>query len=149
MIGYGTLMWYRVSIHWVIVIIGMHMEDYMWSTTYCNLKREGPENTAHWLPSTNPGVHVLLSHSHTTQTSKNTAHNLPTDSFRQASRDRRHANIFFLHNNRTRFRWIHLLPYTFTQIPARETLLLHYRLCTFPKAQACFSSEMFTKAPDS
>jgi len=31
-------MWYRVSIHWVIVIIGMHMEDYMWSTTYCNLK---------------------------------------------------------------------------------------------------------------
>jgi len=32
-------MWYMVSIHWVIVIIGMHMEYYMRSTTYNILKK--------------------------------------------------------------------------------------------------------------
>lgn len=39
-IGYETLMWYKVSIHWVILIIGMHMEDYMRSTTYNIYKKK-------------------------------------------------------------------------------------------------------------
>jgi len=49
----------------------------------------------------------------------------------------------------SRFYNIHLLPRPFTQMPARETLSLHYRLYAFPKSTRSLFHQMFTKTPDS
>jgi hypothetical protein len=40
---------------------------------------------------------------------------------------------------------IHLLPHPFTQMPSKETLSLHCRLCTFPESTSIVFHQKFTK----
>ncbi len=97
------------------------------------------KHTAHWLLSTNPGVHVLLIYS--TQFRPSITHNTLTAYWLF------HTNItrskmykcFAFTQQQSRFYNIHLLPRPFTQMPTRETFSLHYRLYTFPESTSLLS----------
>jgi hypothetical protein len=116
---------------------------------YCNQKERVRKHTAHWLPSTNPGVHVLLIYS--TQFRPSISHNTLTAYwlFQTNITRSKTYKCFASTQQQSRFYSIHLLPRPFTQMPARETLSLHYRLCTFPESTNLLFHQMFTKTPNS
>jgi len=100
-------------------------------SSYCNQKERVWKHTAHW-PSTNPGVHVLLIYS--TQFRPSISHSTLTAYwlFQTNITRSKTYKCFASTQQQNRFYNIHLLPRPFTQMPARETLSLHYKLCTFP-----------------
>jgi hypothetical protein len=97
-------------------------------------KRGSEKHIAHWLPSTNPNVHVLLIYfTHTDLQSSRHSNCLLTLSYAHyRSKTYKHSNIADL----TAF---HLMPRPFTQMSTKETLTLHYRLCTFPESTSFLS----------
>ncbi len=97
------------------------------------------KHTAHWLPSTNPGVHVLLIYS--TQFRPSITHNtLATYWLFQMNITRSKTyKCFASTQQESRSYNIHLLPRPLTHMPTRETLTLHYRLYTFPENTSLLS----------
>jgi hypothetical protein len=103
---------------------------------WCNQKERVRNHTTHWLPSTNPGVHVLLSYS--TQFRPPIFHNtlIAYWLFQMNITRLKTYKCFASTQQQGRFHSIHLLPRPFTQTPAREILLLHYKLYTFPESSS-------------
>ncbi len=105
-------------------------------------------HTAHWLPSTNPGVHVLLSYS--TQFKPLIFHNTltPTNSSRRTLQDQRRTTALLPHNNRAYFTVsISCLAHSHRRHQGK----LSYYITDYihsPKAQAFFPSNVH-KTPDS
>jgi hypothetical protein len=143
---------------------------------YCNQKERVRKHTAHWLPLTNPGAHVLLIYStqfrpsithitltafneprrpcspdllHTVQTFDNTQHiSLPTDPFRRTLQDQKCTNALLPHNNRTNFAVS--ISYLSHSHRCQLGKLSHYitDYIHSPKARACSPSNVH-KTPDS
>jgi hypothetical protein len=106
---------------------------------HCNQKERVWNHTTHWLPSTNPCVHILLMYS--TQFRPSIFHNTLTAYllFQTNITRSKTYKCFTSTQQHSRFHSIHLLPRPFTQMLARETLSLHYRLYTFPESTSVLS----------
>jgi len=107
------------------------------------------KHIAQCLPSTNPGVHVLLIY--LTQFRPSNSHSTLTAYwlFQTNITRSKTYKCFASTQQQSKFYNIHLLFRPFTQMLARETLSLHYRLCTFPESTNLLFHQMFTKTPDS
>jgi hypothetical protein len=109
-------------------------ENNMEHKSICNQKERVRKYTAHWLPSANPGVHVLLIYS--TQFKPLIIHNSLT-AYWIITRSEM-CKSFAPTQQQSIFYSIRPLPRPSTQMSTKGTFSLHYRLYTFPKAQAFF-----------